>query len=193
MSISTGIEHAASLEVLSVDMFPEAAALAAHTMRDNFSYNEVFRGEEGWREQQARDLFQRWMTVKWMSSPNTVRGGRGPDGKLVCTFLFAPSTDPQPSLWSKIQCGLLLIPFYSGLGPFQRMLQSDDWHTMHMKEIIGDRPHFVVNIMAVGEDQQGKGYGSLYLRQALKEADEAGYATILGTNKEINVRFYTRL
>ena len=47
--------------------------------------------------------------------------------------------------------------------------------------------------MAVLPALQGKGVGTLALRQALAECDAAGWPCLLATNEQRNVKFYERL
>lgn len=182
------------LEVLTAPADIEAAGfLAADTMRHTPSYVEIYRGEEEWRVAQLRHLFPNFIRLKVVCGKDSVRLARDEGGAVVCSFMFAKSTDKKPSFWNKVQVGILEIPFRANLSSFKRLIQTDHWHTQHLMELVGDRPHYFVNMMVVAPAAQGKGVGTACLKQALKEADDENMPVILSTNSEINVRFYSKL
>jgi hypothetical protein len=181
------------LQILQPDGFAEASALSSRAMRKTESWLEIYRGEEDWRVPELQFLFEGFMLLKFRSDPRSIRVGRDENGKIVCSFIFANSTSPELSIWEKIRAGILHVPFRAGFAVFQRLLKTDEWHSSLCKSYIGDRQHFLVNVMAVEPSEQGKGWGSKFLTQALQEADSLGIPVLLGTNSEINVRFYTKL
>lgn len=170
-----------------------AGALAAKAMRSTESYLEIYRGEVTWRELQLAHLFQGFIKLKRMSGESNARIAKDLSGAIVCSFLFAKSTDQKASFWSKVQCGILEIPFRSNFASFARLIKADEWHSEQMAGILGDRPHYVLNMMVVSPSEQGRGVGSACLSQALAEADAIQYPVVLSTHLEINVRFYSKL
>jgi ribosomal protein S18 acetylase RimI-like enzyme len=183
------------LEILHSEKDVEAAGvLAAETMKNSVSYVEIFRGEEGWRKRQLEIFFANFIRLKLMCGADSVRMARDEsDNALLCSFMFANSTHRTPSFWNKVQVGILEIPFRANFASFSRLIKIDDYHHKELAIVIGERPHYFVNMMVVAPSQQGRGVGSSCLRQALQEADDVGYPVVLSTNLEINVRFYSKL
>eukprot|EP00602_Paraphysomonas_sp_CaronLab_P005106 CAMPEP_0185035016 /NCGR_PEP_ID=MMETSP1103-20130426/25657_1 /TAXON_ID=36769 /ORGANISM="Paraphysomonas bandaiensis, Strain Caron Lab Isolate" /LENGTH=106 /DNA_ID=CAMNT_0027571915 /DNA_START=420 /DNA_END=740 /DNA_ORIENTATION=- len=70
-----------------------------------------------------------------------------------------------------------------------------DYFDRQFDEIEAEQPGPCLELqrMSVKPAFQGKGVGTHCLRQALQEADDAGYFVILSTQKSVNVSFYERL
>ena len=148
-------------------------------------------------------LEYRLQFTRWLFKRNfAMRDGTGcnrcvfnDEGRLICFFMFVHPGVPDPTLSAMIRSGLLIAPFKFGLGTVRRLLDVKSFFEKIENEIRAtcDRPICHLERMSVAPYAQGKGVGTKALSSALDEAARAGWAVLLATQEERNVRFYERL
>lgn len=172
-----------------------AAELCARAFLNSPSYLGIFGGTEEWRYGELVFLFDSNLRMIFTTQPDSLHGGYDQSlesPKLVCFFMFPRSDTPSATLWQKISAGLLLIPFRCGFGVFSRLMSSSS----HFEDIFNKalpQTHFELQRMVVDPNYQGKGIGTQCLSEALKKADVLNLPVILGTQEDINVKFYKKL
>ncbi len=72
-----------------------------------------------------------------------------------------------------------------GLGVFNVMATLDRVEKVHPKE-----PHWYLQAIGTDPDKQGKGFGSLIMRERLAVADAAGLPCYLESSKDTNIPIY---
>eukprot|EP00043_Microstomoeca_roanoka_P015624 m.156611 g.156611 ORF g.156611 m.156611 type:complete len:216 (+) comp16299_c1_seq1:235-882(+) len=167
----------------------EYARLCARTFLDNKAYAGIFNFTDSPTrlEDALHWFFTRRLSIAFDAQiPFFV--GRDEQGTIVGGVgVVSPHCRPSPLLL--VKHGLVLWPFLWGIPSFARLLFLDAT-TQERKD------SWVLNMMAVAEDQQGKGIGTTILKEALayigSQADEQQqpYRVALNTQKEINLRFY---
>jgi ribosomal protein S18 acetylase RimI-like enzyme len=180
---------------LKEDDITHAADLCARAFLDSPSYVGIYGGTSEWRYGELVFLFESNLRMIFTTQPNSLHGGYDHSSetpKLVCFFMFPRSDTPSATLWQKISAGLLLIPLRCGFSVFSRLMTSSS-HFDEIFEKALPQTHFELQRMVVDPNYQGKGIGSRCLSEALKKADSLSLPVILGTQEEINVRFYEKL
>ncbi len=183
----------------------DAAELAAAAFLDSLAYDEIYRVENlTERFEHMREFFYRNFLLTSWSSPQGIhsfyseRSGRENDtekrNRLDVFFMLVPSTE-RPSLWLQIQAGLLMLFWISGWTIIQRLIKAGDFCEEQEREIMqGKGKYLSLQRMMVAPELQGKGLGSAKLGQVLHEvADKEQLPVVLETQREKNVRFYTKL
>lgn len=173
-----------------------ASNLCARAFLNSPLYLKIFQGTEEWRLEKLTWFFNLNITMFYKIQPESLYGTYDYTNinkpKLISFYFFSNSTLKEPTMWDKINAGLLLIPFYCGFDVFSRLMTT----SKHFDEItlrFPPRPHFELQRMVVDPEYQGKGIGSKSLSQGIKKADELGLPIYLTTQLEINTRFYQKL
>jgi GNAT superfamily N-acetyltransferase len=108
-----------------------------------------------------------------------------------CVAIWIPPGEPM-SPGRMVRCGMLAVPWRTGLGPLARFGGAngvmDNIHKRHMSG-----PHWELLIVGVDPELQGRGRGSVLVRDGLARADESGLPCYLNTNTPANLPFYKRL
>lgn len=114
--------------------------------------------------------------------------------QIKAMAFWNPPESDSVSWLSMIKEGLLTMPFRCGWGSFQRMFTVLEDIANAKKQVLNDTPAWYLNNMVVASELRGTGIGTQMLKDQLQTVvDPSGYAAILMTQKEANVRFYQRL
>ena len=185
-------QESAWLQVVPEDRLAEASLLTANAMIDTSSYAAIYQGDRLWRRDELAWLFEANFRIVRKHFPEAIKCHIGEDGVMQCCFMILPA-DYRISLWDKLWHGLLLLPLRAGFDTLGRLMAIGDFSDGLNDAAFGDRQRLRLERMAVHPSCQGKGIGTKSLGEALKEADALGLPVTLGTNEEINVRFYSKL
>lgn len=122
--------------------------------------------------------------------PNTPPGLR----QIKAMAFWNPPQSDSVSFLSMVKGGLLSMPFRFGWESFQRLFEVLNEISDAKKEALDSTPAWYLNNMVVAPELRGKGVGTKILSEQLQQVvDPSGFATVLMTQKETNVRFYQRL
>ncbi|MFW5419922.1 GNAT family N-acetyltransferase [Nocardiopsis sp. CNT-189] len=164
------------------DELPEAVAVLARGMRDNPLHVAAY-GEDPHRRwlshgRLVAGLFSVSQELEFLCA---VRGG----AVLGVTAVAPPGT-------CRMSPGqrLRMLPHLTRLGP-SAALRVLSW-TAAWGARDPDEPHAHLGPLAVDAGLQGRGIGSLIMREHCARLDQAGTLGYLETDKGVNVRFYER-
>lgn len=162
--------------------FAEAVAVLARGMRDNPMHVAAFGPDPERRERRLERLFGALFETISAQRPLCARR----DASIVAVTGVAPPGACRPSP----RQGLAMLPALVGGGPRSavraaRWLRA--WASRDPEE-----PHAHVGPLAVDRGLQGGGIGSVLLADLCRRLDGAGEVGYLETDKEENVRFYSR-
>jgi len=173
---------------------------SAHAFADSAAYVAMC-GAGADREWRIR--FMAWLFERnfWLRLGTSCNRAVFEDGQLVAFFMFVTPDVPDVGAVDMIRAGLLWIPILFGPGVFLRMLrikavaEGDNVDTERgVRARLGTNGRACrLERMTVVPAKQGCGLGSRCLQLALDEADAMGWACVLTTQLERNVRFYQRL
>ena len=111
------------------------------------------------------------------------------DARAVCIWLAPGSGLTIPRM---IRCGMLSVPFRTGLGPFSTFMAANDvMDKIHKARV--PEPHWYLLIAGVDPDLHGQGVGSAIVREGLALADREARSCYLETSEARNLQFYERL
>ena len=180
--------------ILPFERLREAANLTARALKDNPSYCDIYRFEdENVRINHFEYLFYLNFCMVQSRYPDSIHCGvLSETNKLCCVFLLVDNQQDF-TLWNKITSGLLTIPFYSGFDTFSRLMKASDWSDLVTKELTNNEHYLYLQRMVVEPNLQGLGVGSSILSYGLEVADKLQLRVFLSTQKEINVKFYSKL
>jgi GNAT superfamily N-acetyltransferase len=172
------------------DVHATAAVLAA-ALDDDPAYQFLFPDARRRREGLA-DLFARNLQthLPYRCTSVAVDGGR-----VVGTVTLRPPEGFAISLWTMVRQGLIPFALAHGRLAVRRLFAlKKTYDDLEARLARGDR-HWLVHMMAVDPDRQGRGVGSRLLEHVLaRTTDEATSAapSVLTTHRERNVVFYER-
>mmetsp|Transcript_112105 Transcript_112105/g.219762 ORF Transcript_112105/g.219762 Transcript_112105/m.219762 type:complete len:226 (+) Transcript_112105:20-697(+) len=156
-------------------------------------YVEVFRGDEAFRREAMEFLFRRNLYLVKTKCPECVRCFRAQDGEITCFFMLVPSFGAHHTMYEKIfEGGILEFGIRYGFNVLSRLIKLSDFADAIDEEFMKGRKYYNLQRMIVTPEQQGKGIGSKYLGEALKQADSEQIPVILTTQEERNTVFYAR-
>ena len=185
---------------LPVEKIPEAAALTAQAFapKVDASMWTVICGaqstEQG-RHRLLRWLFERNLTLRQPTGCNrcVILG----DGRIACSLMFVTPHVGKASLLQMCANGLLAAPFLFGLAPVRRLMAAQRHYEDTMSSICDEHlqgmPYCRLERVAVAPALQGRGIGTDAMRQALAEADAAGWPCMLATQNVRHVAKYAKL
>lgn len=132
-------------------------------------------------------LHQRYVAV--IAAVGTARMTANCEG--VALWL-PPASLGQIALGPQLRAGLWQVPFRLGLNRLPQLLRAqNDTDVRRRQEVT--QPHWVLDVLGVDPDQQGKGVGSALVRDMTAQADAQGLPCHVITHKESNVAIYERL
>lgn len=94
-------------------------------------------------------------------------------------------------LWYQVRAGLLQAPFKLRPDELWRLVKVDAEATKRMRRSLRT-PHWVLDLLGVAPEHQGRGISRRLLEPTLARADQKGLPCYLITNKEENVAIYSR-
>lgn len=170
------------------------AEVSARAFINTKSYTEIFRGTPETRKTQLEQLYSRNIALIRQKAPEGIYCYYTDNtrSEVVSSFVLTRSS-VSFSLGEKIWAGLLTLLFTFGFEIFGRMMHASDWFDEHMRQVSGGREYMELQRMVVNPAWQGKGMGTKFLGEALKEADKAKLPVVLSTQDDRNVVFYSRL
>jgi ribosomal protein S18 acetylase RimI-like enzyme len=162
----------------------QAAALLARAFHDDPLYRLVTSDEEK-RTRMLTWLFERVVRYGILYGQTfTTPGLEGVAGWL-------PPGRSALTLGRVIRSGLYATPLKMGWAAYRRfdayMTYADKLHARYAPEL-----HWYLWVIGVDPSCQGKGVGSGLLQPILAKADADGMPCYLETEREKNVRFYTK-
>jgi ribosomal protein S18 acetylase RimI-like enzyme len=172
------------LERLLPERLDEAARMLARAFRDNPGMRALLPGRDSTSRERALVAVMRGFgraTLRYGQARAALAGGR----ILAACYGFAPGRWPLP-----LGAHLLAAtgPLRAGPRSSLRFAIAD--------RVVGRRhlraPHWYLFTLGVDPEQQGRGIGSLLLREHLDGADRDGVPGYLETDKLSSVRLYER-
>ena len=110
--------------------------------------------------------------------------------------MFVSPDTPDVTLWDMVRAGMFKGLFQFGFGVAKRLVFIKNEYEL-IEDIVLKKnrykPIYRLERMVVHPKHQGKGIGSIALKNALKDADDKDLQVMLSTQQERNVRFYERL
>lgn len=186
-------EHpAAVIRHVRDDELGMASAVLAGGMRDNPNHIAAFGNDPLRRLRSLRRMFDALFGVMQAQDRICAVDGVGagaPARGDVAIVGVAAMTAPgacRPSLWQKARMASKLATL--GAGPLVRVLE---WQNV-WREHDPDQPHSHFGPLAVDAHLQGRGIGSLLMREYTRRLDSAAHTGHLETDKHENVAFYER-
>jgi ribosomal protein S18 acetylase RimI-like enzyme len=113
------------------------------------------------------------------------------EGDALTTIVAWMPPRGEPGLWDLVRGGLLQLPFRFGLSGARRMGHCLTAMDRSKAELLGSRPHWYLDQLAVEPARQGQGLGRAAVRQGIEArlAREA-LPLFLFTSNPRNVPFY---
>lgn len=178
--------NAAGIEIGPVDAseVEEVVGVLSRGMRDNPLHVAVFGADPDLRQHRIGCLFRSAMIA--MSWERHMFAARDPEGKILGLCGMLPPGECRPGAGQQLR----LLPRLLAMGP-ATAARTGRWMGAWAKRDPGER-HWHLGPVAVDAHAQGKGVGSLLLGRFAELMDAAGEVAYLETDKEINVRFYSR-
>lgn len=119
-------------------------------------------------------------------------------GEALTTPDFAGAAlwrKPESGLWKwlldQLRAGLLQAPFKLRPDELWRLVKVDAEATKRMRRSLRS-PHWVLDLLGVAPEHQGRGVSRRLLEPTLAQADVQGLPCYLITNKEENIAIYGR-
>lgn len=192
------MEEKYTYQTLPADRLEEASRLLADAFIDGACYVDMYRrcGDDvEWRRSELQWLFHANLLLSSNKNPEQCRCCIDKEtNELVSVYMFSSNELGELSLWEKISGGLLMIPFRVGWQTLFRLMAVSDFAQLNERSLVPEgSKYYTFERVAVKPGHQGKGLGSWALGKAVAEADRMGVPIILGTQKEVNVTFYSRL
>ena len=161
---------------------PAAVAVTARGMRDNPLHLAAYGDDP------RRRLSCHARLVGALFEVSTSLGliGAFRDGVLVAVAGAAPAGSCQPTVHQRLR----LLPRLASLGPATAgrvLVWTRTWAGHDL-----DEPHIHLGPVAVDAAVQGQGLGTRIMRAHCRRLDEEAAIGYLETDKEENVRFYSR-
>ena len=172
-----------------------AAEMITQAMINTKSYVEIFRDDAASRTPAMEFFFRRNLKMIKTKTPECIHYHYNEDKtSLDCFFMLVPSFGAHFTLYEKIILGgILEFALRFGWAVTSRMIRLSDFVDAIEIDLMKGRQYYSLQRMAVSPALQGKGVGSKYLGEALKEADRNQLPVVLGTQDARNVTFYSRL
>lgn len=171
----------------------EEARMITEAFLNSPGYVEVFRGTEEFRREAMEFLFRRNLYLVKKKCPESIHCMRSEGGEIACFFMLVPSFGAHHTMYEKIvEGGILEFGVRFGFNVLSRLIKLSDFADACDEEFMQGRKYYNLQRMVVSPAQQGKGIGSKYLAEALKQADKEQLPVVLTTQEERNTVFYTR-
>jgi GNAT superfamily N-acetyltransferase len=103
-----------------------------------------------------------------------------------------PANRGHIPLWPLIRSGLWQVPFRIGLSRLPHLLRAQEDSEKRRRDEVTE-PHWVLDVLGVHPDHQGKGVGGALVRQMIARADAEGIPCHVITHNDKNVAIYERL
>jgi GNAT superfamily N-acetyltransferase len=166
---------------LRPEEIPAAIGVLARGMRDNPLHVAAYGDDEERRLRCHAQLMRGLMRV----SPAQQLCAIG-DGRLMGVARVAPAGTCRPTPAQRRR----FLPAVMALGP-RTAARTGRWFS-DWEEHDPDEPHVHVGPFAVDVDLQGRGIGTLIMKEHCRRLDAVGEVGYLETDKPENVRFYER-
>jgi len=124
---------------------------------------------------------------------NTIKDTSSPLKWFVATASDAPTTIASALLWERVE-NANATPFeLATTSPWGGPAQAEVYNeiTVHYRATVGERRHYVLQVMATHPSFQGKGAGSALLRHVTKIADEEGMLSYVDSSPQ-SMRVYDK-
>jgi ribosomal protein S18 acetylase RimI-like enzyme len=173
---------AVEIRDLRHDEVAAAVAVLARGMRDNPLHVAAYGDDPERRLRCHARLMRGLLHVFGAQQPIcAVR-----DGALLGVTGVAPVATCQPTVAQRLR----LLPSTLGLGP-RTAARVGRWLSSWARHDLSE-PHVHLGPLAVDAHLQGRGIGSLIMREHCRRLDDGGHVGYLETDKAENVRFYGR-
>jgi ribosomal protein S18 acetylase RimI-like enzyme len=164
----------------------EAVGVMVRGMRDNPIIVVALGQDHGTRHGRLQRLFGAIAAAEVPGRDRDTLVARGPDGSLLGVCGMMPPGRCQAGPGRQLR----LLPALLALGP-RCAGRTMKWLGAWSKHDPDER-HWHLGPVAVDAHLQGMGIGSMLMRVFCERMDDAGEASYLETDKEINVRFYEK-
>lgn len=140
-------------------------------------------------------LFRRNIYMVRKKCPDSIHCIKDDSGNVQCFFMLVPSSMAHASLYEKIVVGgILEFGVRYGTSTLMRLIRIADFSDKVEQDAMkGRKDYFSLQRMIVAPELQGKGIGSKYLGEALKEADRKQVPVVMTTQEPRNLIYYGRL
>lgn len=174
-----------NIRPIAISEVPLAAAVLGRGMRDNPLHAAALGEDPGLREQALAGVFRAFLAME-VTKKGLVLGAFD-DEVLVGVFGMMRPGCCQLAAPEKITL-LPRLLWHCGLrGTGKLLAQFGHWSRLDLAA-----PHWHLGPVGVQREMQGKGIGSLLLREFCRMVDDEGVAAWLETDNEINVSFYRK-
>jgi len=172
----------------SVEILPSSLKdRAVTTLQEAFSTDPMFTWIFPDPSRRARSL-QALFRVPVEYGLRHGRVTHSDDGRAVAIW-FPP--EKQVTAGGMLRAGLLSVPFRIGLGPFGVFMGANGvMEKIHKKHV--PEPHWYLLIVGVAPELQGRGVGTMLVKEGLACADESKCPCYLETSEPRNLAFYQR-
>ncbi len=184
-----------TVELNSQD-FDRAADLLAEAFFNNPAHKYIFPKES------TRLEALRWLMKRNLNLQNSigrsfalVEPDKNLDGRQIKAMGFwHPPHSGSINFLSMVKEGLLTMPFKFGWNEFKQLLEVLGKLDKIKYRAIGESPVWYLNNMVVAKELRGSGIGTKVLEEKLQTVvTPSGFPAILMTQREQNVKFYTKL
>lgn len=183
------IEPIKSSEIESV------SAILTNAFYTNPAYAAVFKDKSQLKEG-LQWLFRASLLINNQKQPLSMVVKEKSSGEMIGTYTLIPPQGVKGSIsiYRKIGLGNFISKF--GFRTLIRMLKLDSINKNLLDKSLENSKHYYLSMVVIKEEYQGKGIGSLVLKQAINnllDSDPACRIIGLTTQLPENVVFYSRL
>jgi len=178
------VSGAVVIRELAESDIASAVGIIARGMRDNPLHIAALGSDADIRGQRLVSMFT--VALPLIFSKGTVLGAFDRDTLVGIAGMIAPGRC-QPSYTDKLSFMPRIVPAVGGGGLARVGRWMSEWGRRDLRE-----PHWHLGPVAVDAHLQGKGIGTLLMREYCGRIDRVGLAGYLETDKPENVAFYER-
>lgn len=183
------------IEPIKSSEIENVSTILANAFYTNPAYAAVFKDKPQLKEGLLW-LFRASLLINNQKQPLSMVVKEKSSGEIIGTYTLIPPQGVKGSIsiYRKIGLGNFISKF--GFSTLIRMLKLDSINKNLLDKSLENSKHYYLSMVVIKEEYQGKGIGSLVLKQAINSLLDSDLACrIIGLTTQLpeNVVFYSRL